>query len=126
MRVLHDCKLHAINSLSFSATDLMMLDARDMRTAARVRRPGHAVRSPSAHGCPLALNRYPFEQSRFLLPTSVLPAILGMYLKDSEWLQQLLPEQIVWRNYDESTQNTRNLIDSDWLVAIRIVNIHAH
>lgn len=30
----------------FQATDLMMLDARDMRVAARVRRPGYAQRYP--------------------------------------------------------------------------------
>ncbi len=30
----------------FQATDLMMLDARDMRVAARVRRPGYASRFP--------------------------------------------------------------------------------
>ncbi|MEM7470723.1 MAG: hypothetical protein AAF340_05170, partial [Pseudomonadota bacterium] len=31
----------------FNATDLMMLDARDMRIAARVRRPGYAGRYPN-------------------------------------------------------------------------------
>ncbi|MDA8746640.1 hypothetical protein N9M66_00330 [Litoreibacter sp.] len=31
----------------FNATDLMMLDARDMRIAARVRRPGYAQRYPN-------------------------------------------------------------------------------
>ncbi|MEP5761143.1 MAG: hypothetical protein ABJ327_17875 [Litoreibacter sp.] len=31
----------------FNATDLMMLDARDMRVAARVRRPGFASRYPN-------------------------------------------------------------------------------
>ena len=38
------------------ATDLMMLDAHDMRIAARVRRPGYAgsipISSPSAHNYP--------------------------------------------------------------------------